>query len=154
MQYFFLHLVYTGAWIRQIKYMLMKTKEGSTNIVNFITHAAEVFILGYDHIIHYSVHSLLPYQYTAHLLLLYWGIIMLLSYPIVDSYLFYDGVVDMQLWFLLTRSQCRVSDTQVTVKVCGPLELHYRSCYGARVSKKWSVISFLENKSSLRSFYI
>ena len=23
--------------------------------------------------------------------------------------------------FLLTRSQCRVSDTQVTIKACGPL---------------------------------
>ena len=27
----------------------------------------------------------------------------------------------MQIWTLLTRSQCRVSDTQVTVKACRPL---------------------------------
>ena len=27
----------------------------------------------------------------------------------------------MQIYALLTRSQCKVSDTQVTVKVCGPL---------------------------------
>ena len=36
-------------------------------------------------------------QYTAHLLLLCSGIIMLLSYAIVDFYLFNDGVVDMQI---------------------------------------------------------
>ena len=37
------------------------------------------------------------------------------------SSLFYDGVVDIQIWALLTRSQCKVSDTQVTVRACGPL---------------------------------
>ena len=31
------------------------------------------------------------------------------------------GVADIQIWALLTRSQCRVSDAQVTVKACGPL---------------------------------
>ena len=36
-----------------------------------------------------------------------------------DFYLFYNGSVDMQIRVLLTRSQCRVSDTQVTVKACG-----------------------------------
>ena len=35
--------------------------------------------------------------------------------------LFYDGAVDIQIWALLTRSPCKVSDTQVTVKACGPL---------------------------------
>ena len=39
----------------------------------------------------------------------------------VDFYLFYDGAVDIQICALLTRSQCKVSDTQVTVKACGPL---------------------------------
>ena len=29
--------------------------------------------------------------------------------------------VDMQICDLLTRIQCKVSDTQVTVKACGPL---------------------------------
>ena len=28
---------------------------------------------------------------------------------------------DIQILALLTRSQCKVSDTQVTVKACGPL---------------------------------
>ena len=46
---------------------------------------------------------------------------MLLSDTIVDCHLFYDGAVDIQIWALLTRSQCKVSDTQVTVKACGPL---------------------------------
>ena len=36
---------------------------------------------------------------------------MLHSYVIIDSYLFYDGAVDMQIWALLTKSQCRVYDT-------------------------------------------
>ena len=39
----------------------------------------------------------------------------------VDFHLFYDGAVDIQKWALLTRSQCKVSDTQVTVKAHGPL---------------------------------
>ena len=46
---------------------------------------------------------------------------VLLSYAIVEFYLLYDGAVDMQIRSLLTRSQCRVADTQVTVKACGPL---------------------------------
>ena len=46
---------------------------------------------------------------------------MLLSYTLVDFRLFYDGAVDIQIWALLTKSQCKVSDTQVTVKACGPL---------------------------------
>ena len=51
------------------------------------------------------------YQYTAHWLLLFEGVIMQFSSAIVDFYLFYDGPVDMPIWFLLTRSQCSVSDT-------------------------------------------
>ena len=46
---------------------------------------------------------------------------MLLSDTIVDFHLFYDGAVDIQIRALLTRSQCKVSDTRVTVKACGPL---------------------------------
>ena len=42
---------------------------------------------------------------------------------IVYFYLIFDGAVDMQILALLTRSQCWVSDTQVTVKACGPLVL-------------------------------
>ena len=46
---------------------------------------------------------------------------MLLSYTMVDFHLFYDGAVDMQILALLTRSPCKFSDTQLTVKACGPL---------------------------------
>ena len=50
---------------------------------------------------------------------------MLLSDTIVDFHLFYDGAVDIQIWALLTWSQCKVSETQVTVKACGPLVIPY-----------------------------
>ena len=64
----------------------MMIKEGSTKIINFMTPGASI---------HWGVnmHYLVLYQYTAHLLVLYKGtcIIMLLSYAIVDFYLFYDG---------------------------------------------------------------
>ena len=49
---------------------------------------------------------------------------MLLSYTIVDFDFYYNyGAVtcNMQICTLLTRIQCKVSDTQVTVKACGPL---------------------------------
>ena len=48
---------------------------------------------------------------------------MLLSYTIIDFHLFYDGAVDIQIWASLTRSQCKVSETQVIVKAYGPLVL-------------------------------
>ena len=41
---------------------------------------------------------------------------MLLSYADVDFCFFSDGAADMQISALLIRSQCRVSDTQATVK--------------------------------------
>mgnify|MGYP003692234943 CR=1 FL=1 len=40
-----------------------------------------------------------------------------------NFHLFYDWAVDIQIWALLTRSQCKVSDSQVTVKARGPLVL-------------------------------
>ena len=42
-----------------------------------------------------------------------------LSSAIVIINLFYDGYFDLNIWALLRRSQCRVSDTQVTVKAHG-----------------------------------
>ena len=39
---------------------------------------------------------------------------------IVDFYLFYCGPVDMQILTLLTRSKCKVPNTQVTVKAHEP----------------------------------
>ena len=46
-------LVYTGAWIRQIKYIVMMTKEGCTKIVNYMALGAGVLILGSVHISQY-----------------------------------------------------------------------------------------------------
>ena len=53
---------------------------------------------------------------------------MQLSSATVDFYLFYDGHLDMQIEVLLTRSQCRVSVTQVSVKAHGPLIIVSLSC--------------------------
>ena len=58
---------------------------------------------------------------------------MLLSYTIVDFYFYYsNGAVNMQICTLLTRIQCKVSDTEVTVKACGPL---VKMTQGHRYSK-------------------
>ena len=60
----------------------MMTKEGSTQIVTLMTPGTGVLILGRDHISHYSEYVLsspLSIYFT------------LLSYTIVDFYLFYDG---------------------------------------------------------------
>ena len=68
---------------------------------------------------------------------------MPLSCTIVDFHLFYDGVVEIQIWAFLTRSQCKVSDTQVTVKACGPLVLQV-------LSKECKNIAFFDNRDSIR----
>ena len=47
-----------------------------------------------------------------------------LSGPSGLYYLFYDGHVYMQTWTLLTGSQCRISDTRVTIKACGTRLFH------------------------------
>ena len=44
-----------------------------------------------------NVHYLPLYQHTAHCLQLYLGILMLLSYAIVEFYSFYDGAIVMQI---------------------------------------------------------
>ena len=38
-------------------------------------------------------------------------IVLKISYATVDFHLFYDGAANMQIWTLLKRSQCRVSDS-------------------------------------------
>ena len=45
-------LLYSQALIRQTKYVVMMTKEGSTKIVNFMTPGAGVFVLGRSHTNH------------------------------------------------------------------------------------------------------
>ena len=55
--YFIIFLSTLGTWIR-LKYVVMMTMQG---LLNFMTHRAEVLLLGRDHMSH-----LLLYQYTAH----------------------------------------------------------------------------------------
>ena len=53
MHYFFENLLlYSQAYIRLSKYVLMTTKEGSTKIVNFMTPEAGVLVLGRGYISH------------------------------------------------------------------------------------------------------
>ena len=61
-------LVYTSAWIRQVKFKAIMAKECSSKIVNFITIWAEGLMLGRGYISHHSEYAL---QYTSHWLLLY-----------------------------------------------------------------------------------
>ena len=50
MNYFFKNLLlYSQALIRQTKYIVMMTKEGSTKIVNFMTPGVGVLMLGRGH---------------------------------------------------------------------------------------------------------
>ena len=46
----------------------MMNKEALPKIVNFMTHGAEVLMLGRGHISHYSEYAYLLYQYTANCL--------------------------------------------------------------------------------------
>ena len=68
MYYFFKNLLlYSKVLIRQTKYVVMMTKEGSTKIVNFMTHRAGVLVLGRGHIsnivkMHYFFKNLLLYS--------------------------------------------------------------------------------------------
>ena len=52
MHYFFKNILYSHAFIRQTKYIVMMTKEGSTKILNFMIPWAGVFVLGCGHISH------------------------------------------------------------------------------------------------------
>ena len=72
----------------------MITKEGSTKMVNLMIPMADVLMLRCGHICHYIEYAL---SSTLSILLLYSGIIMLLSYAIVDFYILHDGVSDMQI---------------------------------------------------------
>ena len=68
MHYFFKNLLlYSQAYIRQTKYIVLINKEGSTKIVTFMTPGAGVLVLGCGHIshivkIHYFIKNLLLYS--------------------------------------------------------------------------------------------
>ena len=53
MNYFFKkNFLYSQAENREIKYIVMMNKEGSTKIINFMTPGAGVLVLGHGHISH------------------------------------------------------------------------------------------------------
>ena len=59
-------LLYSRAWFRQTKYIVMMTKEGSTKIVNLMTSGSGVFVKRHGHIshivkMHYFFKNLLLY---------------------------------------------------------------------------------------------
>ena len=68
MHYFFKNLLlYSQAYIRQTKYIVMMTKEESTKIVNFMTPGTWALLIGRGHIshiekMHYSFKNLLLYS--------------------------------------------------------------------------------------------
>ena len=70
MHYFFKNLLlYSQALIRQTKYKVMITTEGSTKIVNFMIPGAGVLVLGRGHIshivkMHYFFKNLLLYSHA------------------------------------------------------------------------------------------
>ena len=94
------------------------TKEGSSKIVNFMTPGAGVLLLGRGHICLYSEYALYStlsiYNTLIAIILRDYNAVFLMPLLILFA-------VDMQIWASLTRSECKVSDTQVTVKACGPL---------------------------------
>ena len=80
---------------------------------------------------------------------------MLLSYAIVDFYLFHDGASDMQIWALLTVCQCRVSDTQVTFRACGPLVkiINISNIFNNVNHQIHNIHNFLVNVYDIYNFY-
>ena len=103
-------LISSRAWNRQIKYMIMMTKEESTKICKWNDprgrgcRATVLTCINIQHIACYCI-KMIWFSFSMMLLIL----------------LFYDGPYDMQIWCLRTRSQCRVFDTQVTFKAHGLL---------------------------------
>ena len=80
----------------------MLTKGGSTKIVNLMNPGAGVLMLGRGHTSHYIVK-------------MYYIYITLFAFVLRDydaafqyHHLCYDGVVNIQIWAPLTRSQCKV----------------------------------------------
>ena len=76
----------------------MMAKEGSTKFVNFMTPGAVILMLGCGHINHYS-------EYVVSSTLSIFS--TLIAFVLRD----YDTAI---------LYQCKVSDTQMTIKACGP----------------------------------
>ena len=60
--------------------------------------------------------------------------------------------VDMQIWASLTRSECKVSDTPVTAKACGPLVSNGNECVHFN-NVFWFRMTFRESHSLLKHIH-
>ena len=100
----------------------MMTKEESTKIVNFIIPRDGVLMLGHGHINHYSEYVLSPTLsiYSTLLAIVLRDSYALFRYHHLFSFILW-WAVDIQIWALLTRSQCKVSVTHLIVKARGLL---------------------------------
>ena len=73
--------------------------------------------------------------------------------------MFYDGPFDLQIWALLTRSHCSVSNTQGTVKAHGPLVIPAVKHF-VIVKQYWNLVSIvvvcdsIDHKVTLNYFVI
>ena len=103
-----------------------------------MTPGAGILMLGHDHISHCYSEYVLSFTlsiYTTLVALVLRNYATAFLYNCWFLYILW-WAVDMQVWSLLTRSQCRVSDTQVTVKAHGPLvllgytkDIHVACCF-------------------------
>ena len=111
------HLLYSQAWIRKF----MSNDDQGRVYQNCTFHDPHCW--GSDvrrgHISHYSEDALSSTLSINNTLIA----IVLRDYD--AAYLFdrwFSFILRFQIWAFLTRSWCKVSDSQVTVKACGPLD--------------------------------
>ena len=142
---------------------LWTIKEGSTKVVNFVTIKVlclinKSYTLSPTLSIYITLIAIIVLResnavFLCHcwiLFILWWGS----WYATIDFYLVYDGAADLHIWALLTRIQCRVSNTQVTFKALVPL---VSKCYntGNTCKQIWKYISLTSIwPICLRCFYM
>ena len=112
--------------VKQMKYIVMITKEGYTKIVNFLTLGAPS-----------SYSRVWPYKSYWTFIIFYYIIIQDIDcYCVKELWcaalichcwflfiLWFGMLICKIIWALLTKGQCIVSDTQVTFKAFGALVL-------------------------------
>ena len=108
--YFFKNrLLYSKALIRHTKYSVMVYQNCKFHISNY-----SEYVLSSCLSIYFTLIAIVLKDYDYAFL-----------YILLIFIYYYDGAVDMRICAPLTRSQCKVCDTQVTVKACGPLVQEY-----------------------------
>ena len=108
--YFFKNLLlYSQAQIRKTEGMIITIGAGCLMLGRgFISHYSE-YTLSSALSIHITLIDIVLREYNAAFLCHCWFL------------LFYDGATDMQIWALLTRSQCRISDIRWPLRPLGLL---------------------------------